>query len=98
MSPEAALGQKPAPSFDLWALAVVLFEAIARRRPFEGESAFQILAHIVNGPTPDIRTIRPETPAPIAAFFEAALSQDAQRRPPTGAVFANEIRSLRVIS
>src|SRR5262249_40071919 len=27
MSPEAALGEAPAPSFDLWALAVVLYEA-----------------------------------------------------------------------
>jgi hypothetical protein len=95
MSPEAALGRPPAPSFDLWALGVVLYEAIAGHRPFEGESAFQILARIVNGPTPDIRTLSADTPASIADFLARVLSHDAARRPATGALFANELRGLR---
>jgi serine/threonine-protein kinase len=97
MSPEAALGQPPAPAFDLWALAVVLYEAIAGRRPFEGQSAFQILARIVNGPTPDIRSVAPDTPPAIADFLADALSLDGARRPISGAVFANELRGLRAI-
>jgi len=98
MSPEAALGQKPSPSFDLWALAVVLFEAVAGRRPFQGDSAFEILAHVVRGPTPDIRTIRPDTPEPAAAFFEAALSHDPSRRPTDGRSFARALLGLRSLN
>ncbi|MCH9679819.1 MAG: serine/threonine protein kinase, partial [Deltaproteobacteria bacterium] len=35
MAPEQALGQAPGPSFDVYALAVTLFEALAGRAPFQ---------------------------------------------------------------
>jgi GAF domain-containing protein len=95
MSPEAARGERPAPSFDLWALAVVLFEAVADRRPFDGPSPLAIFAQVINGPTPDIRDIRPGIPASIAAFFADALAQNPARRPADAAQFASHLRGLR---
>jgi hypothetical protein len=81
MSPEAASGDRPAPSFDLWALAVVLFEAITRRRPFDGPDDYAIFDRIRGGEIPDIRTIRPGVPAEYSTFFATALARDSRRRP-----------------
>ena len=95
MSPEAARGEPPAPSFDLWALAVVLYEAIGGCRPFEGQDAFEILARITTRPAPDIREARSDVSQPLAAFFEAALAQDPARRPADAAAFGSALRRLR---
>lgn len=94
MSPEAIRGERPAPSFDLWALAVVLFEALAGCRPFDGADSFAIAARILSGPPPDIREFRPEVPDSLAGFFSAALAADPGARPTSATAFASVLRRL----
>jgi hypothetical protein len=96
MSPEAVLGENPAPSFDLWALAVVLFEALAGRRPFDGKDPHAVLAEIVRGVAPDVRVSEPLVPAPLAEFLTRALSRDLAGRPETAGRFASELFELRM--
>ena len=95
MSPEAIRGDRPAPSFDLWALAVVLYEAVAGRRPFEGHDAASIHAKVTGGPAPDIREHRSDAPPALSAFFAATLAQDLSRRPPDAATVGAMLRQLR---
>lgn len=95
MSPEAARGEPVAPSFDLWALTVVLYESMAGTRPFRGKDAWELLSRISTEPAPDIRDAWPEAPAAVAAFFEAALSPDVHRRPHDAGAFAAALRRLR---
>ena len=95
MSPEAARAEPPSPSFDLWALAVVLYEATTGCRPFDGHDAWEILERVRSGPEPDIYDAWPEVPPPVADFFETALALDASRRPPDAAVFGAALRRLR---
>jgi serine/threonine-protein kinase len=95
MSPEAIHGDRPAPSFDLWALAVVLYEAIAGRRPFDGHDAASIYAKVAGGLPPDIRENRPEAPPALAAFFAAAFAPNLSRRPPDAATLGAMLRRLR---
>ena len=49
MSPEALAGERSDPTFDLWGLGVVAFEAIAGRHPFERETPQETLEAIQLG-------------------------------------------------
>jgi GAF domain-containing protein len=95
MSPEAIRGDRPAPSVDLWALAVVLYEAIAGRRPFDGHDAASIYAKVAGGLPPDIRENRPDASPALSAFFAAAFAPDLSRRPPDAATLGAMLRRLR---
>ena len=95
MSPEAIRGVRPEPGFDWWALSVVLFEALAGRRPFDGADTPDVLASILFRPAPSLQQFRPDLPADVSAFFTAALDQMPSRRPATGAAFRSAVASLR---
>jgi serine/threonine protein kinase len=95
MSPEAIRGVPPEPGFDWWALSVVLFEALAGRRPFDGADTPDVLASILFRPAPSLRQFRPDLPDEVSNFFTAALDQMPSRRPATGAAFRSAVESLR---
>ena len=95
MSPEAARGDRPAASFDLWALSVVLFEAASGRRPFEGGDFFAVLDRVLNGTATPIGDVRPDIPPPFVAFFDGALARDPARRPPNAAALKAALSRIR---
>ncbi|HET7220944.1 MAG TPA: serine/threonine-protein kinase [Vicinamibacterales bacterium] len=81
MSPEAASGAAPVPAFDLWSLAVVLFEMIAARRPFVGRTADEILLEIASGDRPNVRDLRSDCPPAVAELVDRCLAPDFHKRP-----------------
>jgi hypothetical protein len=94
MSPEAARGERPNTAFDVWALSVVLFEAISGRRPFDGRGASEVFARL-RGPRIDIRTLRPDCPSSLAFFFNDALALDPVSRPPSALALLETLAALR---
>jgi len=95
LAPEALAGCTPRPSFDLWALALVLHEAIAGRHPFAADDGRAVLAAVERADVPDIRDCRPMCPAGLAAFLRDALSRDIARRPATAAAMRDDLHLLR---
>jgi serine/threonine protein kinase len=95
LSPEALAGQAPQPSFDLWSLSVVLYEAYAGRHPLAGESIVEVVRTIQRGTLPDIRDYRPECPPAFAAFLNDALSPMPARRPESAADLRTRLRWLQ---
>lgn len=88
LSPEAVDGAPPAPSFDLWALAMLLFESLAGDHPFRNaRSLHEALALVRKGRIPDVRTCRAECPDGIADFLQSALAQSPGLRPATAEAF-----------
>ena len=59
LAPEALAGAKPQPSFDLWGLALALYEALAGRHPFAAADVGTVLAAAERGSVPDVRDYRP---------------------------------------
>ena len=88
LSPQALDGESPDPSFDLWSLALVIYESLAGRNPLFDRSPLLVMERIRRADVPDVRTYRPECPPALASFLEEALARDPGRRPATAAEFS----------
>ena len=95
LAPEALAGIKPQPSFDLWGLALVLYEAIAGRHPFAADDVRTVLAAAERAGVPDIRDYRPTCPVGLAAFLRDALSPNITGRPESAGAMRSELSRLR---
>ena len=81
MSPEQALGDTVDGRSDVYALGVVLFEMLTGRVPFEGRSVRELIAKHVASPPPEASSIRPATPAALAALVTRMLAKAPAERP-----------------
>ena len=95
LAPEALAGSMPQPSFDLWGLALVLYEAIAGRHPFAADDVAKVLAAAERAGVPDIRDYRPMCPIGLASFLRDALSPSITRRPESAGAMRGELHRLR---
>jgi serine/threonine protein kinase len=68
---------------DQWALAVILWEALTGRKPFVGESLFDVLQNVVSQPLPRLASLRPDLPPAVAAAVQQALSREPEQRLPS---------------
>ncbi len=81
MSPEALSGAPPDPTFDLWSLCVVAFEAMAGRHPFERATPAQTLAAIRDGQPIDLPP--PLRERGLGSLFAELFAREQGRRPAT---------------
>ena len=91
LSPEQALGKPATDASDRYALAVVAYELIARRKPFNGEMpAAQARQHI-EAPIPPASE---HGNVPVAAdrVLERGLAKDPAERPLTARAFVEDLR------
>jgi serine/threonine protein kinase len=95
MAPEQLTGGSVDPRVDLYAVAVMLFEALAGRRPFEGEVRDVLRAKVVEDP-PTLASVAPEleiAPA-LEALFAKALATDKAHRHPDIATFLEALDAI----
>lgn len=95
LPPEALEGDSAGPSYDLWALAVVLWEALTGTNLFYGGRPDQLIQRILTAEVPDVRQRAAHCPAPLAAFFDRSLARDRAERPADGDAFAAELIAIR---
>lgn len=94
MSPEQIAGRDLDGRTDLFSLAVSLFELLAGRRPFGGDTVSSVLYRIVNDPAERLAAANPEMPAALDALLDRALAKDPEKRPATGGDFARELAAI----
>jgi eukaryotic-like serine/threonine-protein kinase len=88
LSPEQAQGHAVTATSDLYSIGVMLYEMLAGRLPFEGDSAVSIaLKHLSEAPIP-ISQIRPDVHPALESVVMAALAKDPARRWQTAEDFA----------
>ena len=92
LSPEQARGEKATAASDRYALAVVAWELLTGRRPFQADSPTAEAAAHVNAPVPSAHDANPALPVAYDAIFERALAKDPAQRYPNAAEFAGELR------
>jgi eukaryotic-like serine/threonine-protein kinase len=90
ISPERLHGQEAGPPADVWAVGVLLWEALAGHHPFWRTSPLETGEEIKTG-APSIREARPDLPDALIASVDAALSVDPRLRP-SAAALAGELR------
>jgi len=65
---------------DIYSLGAVLFECLAGQPPFTHRNEAVVLQQHLTQPAPDVRTLRPETPAELAAGIARALLKPPEDR------------------
>ncbi len=83
LAPEQLAGARVTPAVDIYAAGVLLFEMLTGRKPYVGSTPVEIaLARRAGGP-PDVRALRADVPAPVAAAIRTALAEDPGDRFPS---------------
>ena len=80
MAPEQALGEKVDRRADVFAVGMMLWEALAGRRPFKGMNDVVILQKLVAGDIPSPGTVRDDIPELLEAICMKALAHDKEER------------------
>ncbi len=88
MSPEQARGEPATERSDIYSLGVVLFEMLAGRRPFEGDSAAAIAVARLTPPVPMPSTHRAGIPPVLEAICRKAMAIDPAERFQTATAMA----------
>jgi len=77
MAPEVLRGKPPRPSSDLWSLGALLYEVLAGRLPFKGETPFELtMAIMVEAPEP----LPSAVPGVVRAIVEKCLQKEPEKR------------------
>ena len=80
MAPEQILMQKPSALTDLFSLAVVCFEMLARRRPFDGATREEIADQIVRVIPPPASQFNPAVSLAVSQVVHKALAKQPYHR------------------
>jgi hypothetical protein len=87
ISPERLRGEEATPESDVWAVGILLWEALAGKHPFWGVPLPQMATAIEAG-VPTLLVERPDLPKRLLAAVERALHPDPARRPSASALAA----------
>ncbi len=94
MSPEQAEGKPVDARSDVYSLGSVLYEMLAGRRPFEGDSYLQTLTAILRDAPPSLRTVRDDVPALVERVVMRALAKSPGDRFASGREMEQELAAL----
>ena len=94
-SPEQARGDEVTGASDVYALAIVLFEMLTGRRPFEGDSAAAVALKRLSEDPPTPASLGHPIPPGLEAILMRALSREQADRYPDAGAFAEALRVWR---
>lgn len=95
LAPEQATGKRVDARADLYALGCVLTTLLTGSPPFTSSTPVAILMKHANDPAPDVRDLRPDTPADLADLVAGLLAKDPAHRPQSGREVAELLRQHR---
>jgi serine/threonine-protein kinase len=88
LAPEQATGDAITPASDVYSLGIVLYEMLAGRRPFEGESFIHVAMQHLNAMPPPLADLNRAVPTTLAAVVARALAKAPAERFADGAALA----------
>ena len=97
MSPEQARGEEVDHRSDIWSLGVMLYEMLAQRKPFDGETESHVIVAILDQKPADLK-LTAGIPTELARVAEKALAKDAGKRYQSAQEMLEALRPLQVSS
>ncbi len=93
LAPERIAGRPATTHSDLYAVGVVMYEALSGRKPVRGDSPEAVAEASRTSPPPGLAAAAPTTPAWLVAIVDRALSRDVESRYPTARAMLDDLRS-----
>lgn len=93
-SPELLNGGEYEARSDLYALGVTLYECLAGRRPFTGDSDAQLVRAILDATMTPVGELRPDLSPRLAAIFTGLLERDVNQRTPSAMTVVQQLAAL----
>lgn len=95
MSPEQARGQAVDARSDIFSLGVMLYEMVAQRLPFEGETASDVIAAILRQTPAPLRAQLVTVPVELEFAVAKALCKEREERHQVISELCQELRELK---
>jgi serine/threonine protein kinase len=80
LAPEQLRGEGASAASDLFAVGIVLWEALCGRRLFEAPTDMEVMLRVHETKVPDLRELRPDVPIALAQLVHRALARDPAQR------------------
>jgi serine/threonine protein kinase len=96
MSPEQVAGREIDGRADVFSAGVVLYEMLARRKPFEGDGPTAVMMKIIKDEPAPIRQYAPDIPTALVHAVTKSLQKDADRRFMHAGDLGAELRLIRL--
>jgi serine/threonine-protein kinase len=93
MAPEQIEGGEVDPRTDVFALGVLMYEALVGHLPFEGKNPAQVLRRVLDGKYAPPEAERPSVGARWAKIMAGALAHEVDQRTAGAAVLGEQIRA-----
>jgi len=94
MSPEQIKGLELDPRADLWSLAVVLYQSLTGKVPFDDSSEAALFYSIINLDPEPVSAVRKDLPKRVDGFFTKALAKKPDDRYANAGEFIAALRAL----
>lgn len=95
MSPEQAEGKPVDPRSDIFSFGSMLYEMLAGKKAFEGQSSAALLSAIMRDDPKPLSELRRDVPPEVRRIVTRCLKKDPAARYATGSELAHELKQCR---
>ncbi len=95
MSPEQARGTVVDARSDIFSFGLLLYEILAGRNPFEGETPMDVIGAILHKEPAPIRQLMPDIPEEIERILNKLLKKDSNERYQTASDLVVDLKDVR---